>query len=116
MKKYKIKLNDKVYEVEVEEIEDDQNIENSINEIQDSKPKQEESSIANDGIKAPMPGKIVSIQVKEGEIVKKGQVVCILEAMKMENEIVSPSNGKISSISISQGQNVSAGESLVSIR
>ncbi|CAH2214061.1 acetyl-CoA carboxylase biotin carboxyl carrier protein subunit [Tepidibacter aestuarii] len=120
MKKYKIKLNDKVYEVEVEEVEGDKTIKESISEIQNFNQKeqstiQEQSSVGNDCIKAPMPGKIVSLQVKEGELVKKGQVVCTLEAMKMENEIVAPINGKVSSISIDPGQNVSAGDALLFI-
>ncbi|WFD11645.1 acetyl-CoA carboxylase biotin carboxyl carrier protein subunit [Tepidibacter hydrothermalis] len=120
MKKYKIKLNDKVYEVEVEELEEDQIVEKSTPKIQDSIQKQQpdiqkQSSAGNESIKAPMPGKIVSLQVKEGETVKKGQVVCTLEAMKMENEIVSPKDGEVSSISIAQGQNVSAEDILLFI-
>jgi len=120
MKKYKIKLNNKVYEVEVEEVEENQIIEKTTSEIQETTQKQqsnmpEQSSSSNDCIKAPMPGKIVSVQVKEGEVVKKGQVVCILEAMKMENEIVSPKDGKIASISMNQGQNVSATDALMCI-
>jgi len=117
MKKYKIKLNNKVYEVEVEEVEaveENQIIEKSTPEIQDTTKKQQ-SSAGNDCIKAPMPGKIVSLQVKEGETVRTGQVVCTLEAMKMENEIVSPKDGKVSSISIAQGQNVSADDTLLFI-
>lgn len=120
MKKYKIKLNNKVYEVEVEEVEEDQIVEKTTSEVQETKQKQqatmqEESSKGNYCIKAPMPGKIVSLQVKEGEAVGRGQVVCILEAMKMENEIVSPKDGKVSSISIAQGQNVSATDVLMCI-
>ncbi|AXJ01509.1 pyruvate carboxylase subunit B [Cyclonatronum proteinivorum] len=62
---------------------------------------------ASEGIlKAPMPGKIVDILVKEGETVSEGQPVVILEAMKMENELKSPSEGRVKSISAAPGQSV----------
>ena len=60
-----------------------------------------------------MPGTITNILVKENETVKKGQVLAILEAMKMENEIVAPYDGSIKSISIEKGKNVNSGDTLV---
>lgn len=61
-------------------------------------------------ISAPMPGTILSISVNLGDLVTKGQVLCILEAMKMENEIISPYDGKISAIEVRQDESVSPGQ------
>ena len=60
-----------------------------------------------------MPGTIINVMVQLGETVKAGQVLCILEAMKMENEIVAPEDGIVSEIIISKGVAVEAGASLV---
>ncbi len=67
---------------------------------------------AND-IKAPMPGIILSINVKEGQEVKEGETLLILEAMKMENAIGSPKDGVIKSIFIKSGETVEKGELLI---
>ena len=63
-------------------------------------------------ITAPMTGKILSIKVKKGEQVKAGQILCILEAMKMENEITAPKSGTVQEILVSEGSSVSEGEAL----
>ena len=59
-----------------------------------------------------MPGNILDIRANVGESVKKGQVILILEAMKMENEIMAPQDGKISSIDVSKGSVVNSGDLL----
>lgn len=61
---------------------------------------------------APMTGKILSIKVKKGDEVKAGQVLCVLEAMKMENEITTPKAGFIKEIYVFEGSSVSEGEPL----
>ncbi|MEJ2113821.1 MAG: acetyl-CoA carboxylase biotin carboxyl carrier protein subunit, partial [Flavobacteriaceae bacterium] len=66
-----------------------------------------------DTIKAPMPGLILDISVKSGEEVKEDQQLLILEAMKMENIIVSPRDGKIKSISVSKGDAIEKGQLLI---
>ena len=66
-------------------------------------------------VTAPMPGTILNIGVTVGDIVKKGQVLVILEAMKMENEIVAPSDGTVASINVASGTSVNAGDLLVSL-
>ena len=66
-------------------------------------------------VKSPMPGVILDIKVSEGQTVKKGDCVVILEAMKMENEIFAPTDGKIAAISVSKGQNVDSGTVLMTI-
>jgi biotin carboxyl carrier protein len=62
-----------------------------------------------------MPGTILSINVAVGDAVKKGQVLLVLEAMKMENEIVSPVDGTVASVNTSKGSSVNAGDLLVSL-
>jgi glutaconyl-CoA decarboxylase len=59
-----------------------------------------------------MPGTILSVNVKAGDAVKKGQVICILEAMKMENEIMSGTDGTITSVAVNQGDSVNTGQVL----
>jgi len=61
---------------------------------------------------APMTGKILSVKVKKGDRVELGQVVCVLEAMKMENEITAPKAGTIREMYVSEGSSVSEGEPL----
>jgi len=64
---------------------------------------------------APMPGKIVKVLVAPGQKVKVGDVVLILEAMKMENEIRSPFEGKVKEVRVSAGAGVAAEEPLVTM-
>ncbi len=66
-------------------------------------------------IKAPMPGLVLRVNVKVGDTVKKDQVVMVMEAMKMENEIYAPCDGVVSSIPVSQGQQLQSGEVLMTI-
>jgi len=63
-------------------------------------------------VQAPMPGKIMAIQIKEGDTVKRGDVIFILEAMKMQNEIMAAQDGTIAGIGVTVGQTVSTGEVL----
>lgn len=64
-------------------------------------------------IKSPMPGTIMSIKVKQGDSVKKGHVLCILEAMKMENEIMAPADGTVAQVVVSKGASVNSGDVLL---
>jgi biotin carboxyl carrier protein len=73
-----------------------------------AKPKQTVSGT----VTAPMTGKIISIKVKKGDHVKAGQVLCILEAMKMENEITAPVAGTVREILVSEGASVNEGDPL----
>ncbi|MBE6695709.1 MAG: biotin/lipoyl-binding protein, partial [Ruminococcaceae bacterium] len=63
----------------------------------------------------PMPGTILDIKVSVGQAVKKGDVLCVLEAMKMENDIPAPADGTVAAIKVSKGASVQAGEALVSL-
>lgn len=125
IKQYKITVNGKLYDVSVEEVgeilggvqasktistfinTDNANTNNNkekqiSNKSQDSIPI-DENAIS---IKAPMPGTILSFNVSVGDTVSEGQVLAILEAMKMENELVSPASGKVKSIHVEKGSSV----------
>ena len=65
-------------------------------------------------IESPMPGTILDVKVSVGQTVKAGDIICVLEAMKMENEIVAPQDGKIASV-IAKGAQVNTGDVLASI-
>lgn len=70
---------------------------------------------AGEVVKSPMPGNILKINVSQGQAVKEGDVLIILEAMKMENEIVAPKSGSVAQIAVSKGQVVETGTPLVVI-
>ena len=64
-------------------------------------------------ISAPMPGTILSVKVKAGDSVSKGDVLVVFEAMKMENEIMAPCDGKVVSVSVQSGTSVNSGDVLI---
>lgn len=66
-------------------------------------------------VSANIPGKIVTIEVNEGDVVEEGQVILILEAMKMQNEIQAPISGTVSSVTCEEGQSIEANVPLVVI-
>ena len=68
-----------------------------------------------ESIDAPMPGTILDIKVKAGDSVKKNDVLMVLEAMKMENEIVAPRDGVIAAVCVSKGEAVNSGSALISL-
>ncbi|MBQ6182186.1 MAG: biotin/lipoyl-binding protein [Ruminococcus sp.] len=70
---------------------------------------------AGETIEAPMPGNIIRVDVKQGDTVKAGQILVILEAMKMENEIVAPKDGTVAQVVTSKGAVVDTGSPLVVI-
>ena len=66
-------------------------------------------------VSSPMPGKILAVKANVGDSVKKGQVILILEAMKMENEVVAPEDGTIASIDVTVGASVESGDTLATL-
>lgn len=66
-------------------------------------------------VSAPMPGKILAVKANSGQAVKKGDVLLVLEAMKMENEIVAPGDGTVASINVAVGDSVEAGAALATL-
>ena len=118
MKKYVIKLNNKVYEVEMEEVTSEESSklvqEAGAKSMTTASPQVVPTS-ESENIEAPMPGTILTVKVKIGDMVKKGDLLLILEAMKMENEIVSPIDGRITHVGVSNGAVVNPGDILITI-
>jgi biotin carboxyl carrier protein len=107
MKIYRVKVNGKLYEVELETI-----TENTL-KIETPKAAAEAPKTAGTKIAAPMQGTILKVNVVVGSPVKRGSVLAILEAMKLENEIQSPIEGTVKQILCSKGQSVNANDLLV---
>ena len=80
-------------------------------------PKEAPSTSTQGSVKvnAPMPGKILEVKANAGQSVKKGEVLVVLEAMKMENEIVAPQDGTVASINVAVGNSVEAGNVLATL-
>ena len=129
--KYKVTLNNRVYEVEVE-----QGQAMLIDEYELSAPAAPAAPVvpvaaapaavtaapaapvsvaAGEPVKSPMPGNILRIEVSQGQQVNEGDVLMVLEAMKMENEIVAPKSGTIAQIAVSKGAVVETGAVLAVI-
>ena len=67
-------------------------------------------------VTAPMQGRILDVNVKEGDSIKSGQVLLIIEAMKMENEVIAPKDGTVQKVSVNKGDTVVTGDPLVTLR
>lgn len=131
MKKYNITVNGTVYEVEVEEVAADAPAAVPVKKTAPAEtpvtvPQKTEKAAAAaipvtagaEGkikINSPMPGNILKVKVTAGQKIKKGETLCLLEAMKMENEIVAPSEGIVVSVNTSQGRAVQTGELLFTL-
>ena len=70
---------------------------------------------AGEAVNAPMPGTILKVNVTQGQAVKEGDVLCVLEAMKMENEIMAPKAGTVTQVVTAKGASVNTGDALVVI-
>lgn len=123
MRIYNIKVNGKKYEVKVMGISEVEPVEvttvkaevpKSSKPVEESKPAlQAASSTSGTSIVAPMQGTILSVLVKVGDQVKAGQNVCVLEAMKLENEIKSPVDGVVKEVLVSKSSPVNAKDVLI---
>lgn len=129
--KYEVTLNGKTYEIEVEEGKAIVLDERAAAPVAPAAPAPASapapvapaapapapaaSAPAGSGtpVNAPLPGTILSVNVSNGQTVKAGEVLVVIEAMKMENEIMAPSDGTVTSVAVSKGQSVESGTALV---
>lgn len=128
MKKYNINVNGKMYQVEVEEVGSPA-VSNAAPAPQSAPvaapaakpapaaaaPAPSSSGPVAGAMSAPMPGTILDVKVSVGQSVKAGDILLILEAMKMENEIVAPNDGTVASVNVAVGSNVEVGEVLATL-
>ena len=113
MKKYRVNVNGTVYEVELEEITGAAPAAAAPVAAPAAAPVA--APAGGEKVCAPMPGTILSVNVSNGSAVKKGDVLMILEAMKMENEIMAPCDGTVTSVAAAKGAAVESGTLLCTI-
>ena len=117
MKAYKVTVNGNVYEITLEVIDKSEVKAAPAPAPVAAAPAPAAAPVAAGGatITAPMPGTILKVNVQNGASVKKGDVLMILEAMKMENEIMAPADGTVASVSVTNGASVEAGTVLCTL-
>ena len=113
MKTYKVKVNGKLYEVQLEEVVESN--EKISAPAPASAPASAPAPVAsgNAVIEAPIAGKVLSVKVNVGDVVKKGQLVAVIEAMKLENEIFASAEGTVKEIRASVGAMVNNKDALI---
>ena len=110
MKKYRVTVNGTVYEVELEELTNAPAAPAAApTPAPAPAPARAPAPAGGEQVTSPMPGTILSVNVAAGDSVKRGQVLMILEAMKMENEIMCPRDGKLLSLNTTKGASVETG-------
>jgi biotin carboxyl carrier protein len=136
MRKFIIKVEGKVYDVEVEEVGEnklsgrtvsaplpiitkvkEEPVKSKLAKVSDNptSSKAPTAAVAGEEVLAPMPGKILQLKVSEGDIIKVGDNLLILEAMKMENEIVADTSGNVKKINVALNDMVDTGDILMVI-
>ncbi len=141
MKQYKYKINGNLYKVTVNDVEDNiasVEVNGTPYKVELDKPIKSASPVIrpaaapktatgepvitrqqpvakSSSVKSPLPGVILDIKVKEGDMVKRGQLIVVLEAMKMENNINANKDGKVISIKVNKGDSVLEGTDLIII-
>ena len=120
MRKFVINVNGKSYDVEVEEIRDGAVVSSPVaaQPAAASAPAPAPKPAGTAGsvkVEAPMPGNVLKLNVKAGDSVEEGQALAVLEAMKMENDIVAPSAGTVASVNVSVGDSVNTGDVLITL-
>ncbi|MDY4231364.1 MAG: biotin/lipoyl-containing protein [Candidatus Faecousia sp.] len=117
MKKYRVNVNGSLYEIEIEEM-DASAAKRAPAAAPAPAPAVKPAAApvgAGTKVNAPMPGTILDVKVQAGQSVKRGQVLVILEAMKMENEIQAPCDGKITGVNVRKGDSVETAALLCTI-
>ena len=120
MKNYTITVNGNVYNVTVEEgttagVVQDPAAAPKAAPAPAAAPAAPAGAAGAVAVTAPMPGKILGVKASAGQAVKRGQVLLILEAMKMENEIVAPQDGTVATINVAVGDSVEPGATLATL-
>ena len=115
MKKYRVNVNGTAYEVEIEEMTGAPAAAPVAAPAAAAAPTPAAGG-AGESINAPMPGNILAVNVVAGDTVKKGQVLMVLEAMKMENEIMAPRDGKVTAVAVAKAAAVESGALLCTIQ
>jgi len=142
VRKFNITVNGEVYEVEVEELDvEGQPVSTPSRKTQPKRqttqkpvsttkqetapaPKKESAPAVKPAsvgegevsVESPMPGVVLDVKVSEGDAVEENQVLLVLEAMKMENEVMAPRDGVIANVAVKKGSNVNAGDIMVVIK
>ena len=116
MKKYRVTVNGTAYEIELEELTGAAPAPAAAAPAPAPAAAPAAAPAGGEQVTSPMPGTILSINVAAGDTVKRGQVLMILEAMKMENEIMCPCDGKVVSVNTSKGSSVESGTLLCVIQ
>ena len=113
MRKFLVNVNGTSYEVEVEELHGDSVPAAPAQPAAEQPAPRSAAPGSASTVAAPMPGTVVGVNVKVGDSFKRGQVLLVLEAMKMENEILAPRDGRVVAINTSKGSNVNSGDILI---
>ena len=116
MKKYRVTVNGTAYEIELEELTGAAPAPAAAAPAPAPAAAPAAAPAGGEQVTSPMPGTILSINVAAGDAVKRGQVLMILEAIKMENEIMCPCDGKVASVNTSKGSSVESGTLLCVIQ
>lgn len=123
MKKFFVKVNGVGYDVEIEEVTG-----NGVQMPAQQTPAPAPAAVAQkpvqaapapaagEAVKAPLPGTVLDIRVSAGQSVKSGDIMLVLEAMKMENEILAPRDGVVAGVSAVKGASVNTGDILVTLK
>ena len=114
MKKYRVNVNGTQYDITLEVLEGEAAAAPAPKAAPAAAPKAA-APAGGQAIRAPMPGTILSVNVKPGQAVKKGDVLVMLEAMKMENEIMAPADGTVGAVNVTKGQSVQSGDVLLTL-
>ena len=116
MKKYRVTVNGTAYEIELEELTGAAPASAPAPAAAPTPAPAAAAPTGGEQVTSPMPGTILAVNVAVGDTVKRGQVLMILEAMKMENEIMCPCDGKVASVNTSKGSSVESGTLLCVIQ